>query len=136
MAGTCITGALHTLDMIERSFYIPRTHTQSHSSVPLCRDLSQRRRPAISDLFLSAPVRAFSPRSATDYPLQQEVLAKRDLYVAWQGSPPIGQPRPPSRVAGGRPNAARDALGVRARTHRKQTLGGPLRAAGTQEDEE
>lgn len=135
MTGTCIAEPLHTLDMIERPFYIPRT-PQSHSSVPHCRDLSQRRRPAIPTLFLFAPVRAFSPRSATDYPLQQEVLAKRDLYVAWQGSPPIGQPRSPSWAAGGRSNAARDALGVRARTHRKQTLDVPFRAVGTQEDEE
>jgi hypothetical protein len=83
MTGRCVTGLLHTLDMIERPIYIPRTHAQSYSPVPPRRDHSQRRRPAISILSFPAPLRAFFPRSDSDHPLQQEVLAKRDLYEAW-----------------------------------------------------
>lgn len=83
MTGSCTAEPLHTLDMIERPFYIPRTHAQSYSTVPHRRDLSQRRRPAISTLCFPAPLRAFSQRSDSDHPLQQEVLAKRDLYKAW-----------------------------------------------------
>lgn len=79
MRGTCITAPLHTLDMIERPFYIPRTHAQSYSPTRFAGN-----RPSVEGrrslpLMFSAPVRAFFPRSASDHPLQQEVLAKQGL---------------------------------------------------------
>jgi hypothetical protein len=134
MTGRCITGPLHTLDMIERPFYIPRTHAQSYSPVPPRRDQSQRRRPAISILCFPAPLRAFFPRSDSNHPLQQEVLAKRDLYESVVG-PDREVPAPP---LGSRPTTQRGAGRIRrSRPYdRKQTLGGPPRAVGTQEDEE
>jgi hypothetical protein len=78
MAGTCTARPLHTLDTVERPFYIPRTHTQQHSPLPPCRDPSHRRSPAIFTASFSAPVRAFFSRTASDHPLPQEVLAKRN----------------------------------------------------------
>jgi hypothetical protein len=81
MTGACTAGSLHTLDMIERPFYIQRTPCRILTSRSAGTQ-SQRRRPAIPTLAFSRALRAFFPRSDSDHPLQQEVLAKRDLYEA------------------------------------------------------
>jgi hypothetical protein len=127
-------GRLHTLDTVERPFYIPRTHAQQHSPRPLAGNRSQRRSPAISNGAFPR-VRARFSRGFPVSPFSREVPAKPDFCIR-QGSPRSDPPRfRPSRAAGGRPGGAGRVFAFVPQTS-EPNLGGPPWAAGTQEDEE
>ena len=137
MTGSCITGLLHTLDMVERPFYIPRT-PQSH----LIRPVQPGTVPAskagdLSPVFFPRLCARFLHAVQSVHPLQQEVLAKRDSYVSVAGQSP-DRAAPASHL--GRPVEGPARRGTHlafapVRIGNKPSAV-PLRAAGTQEDEE
>lgn len=129
-------GLLHTLDMVERPFYIPRTQSRQHSPRPVAADRSQRRRPATPNAVFPRVIARFSRESSTVHPFPQEVPANPSDRNARQGSPRSGSPRfRPSWAAGGRPGGAGRVFAFVPQTS-EPNLGGPPWVAGTQEDEE
>jgi hypothetical protein len=136
MTGTCATGPLHTLDMIERPFYISRTSRPVVSNRPAQPGpVSPSKAGDLNLAFSRALARVFS-NVPTSHPLQQEVLAKRDLYESVGQSPDRATPAFPYGRPAGNPARRGTHMAFAPVRIGQQTLGGPLRAAGTQEDEE
>jgi hypothetical protein len=82
MAGACTTGPLHTLDTIERPFYISRTSRPAVFIRPAPPGPVPPSKAGDLNLAFFRAFARFSHVLTSDHPLQQEVLAKRDLYQA------------------------------------------------------
>lgn len=129
-------GPLHTLDTVERPFYIPRTHAQQHSNTSAAGNRSQRRTPASPNGAFPRVIARFPRVSSTVHPFPQEVPANDPSARQCRAVPDRVRPRTP--LLGGRlvHPAAWDAFFAFVPQPSEPNLGGPPWTAGTQEDEE